>query len=95
MKVKIRLDTGADAIKFSNIASALEGNINVVDNKGLRVSAKSILGMLYAMEFEELWCESETRQPQLSQALPAGLPCVVVSGEACLKGVVFTITVQS
>ena len=59
MKVKIRLDTGADAIKFSNIASALEGNINVVDNKGLRVSAKSILGMLYAMEFEELWCESE------------------------------------
>ena len=59
MKVKIRLDTGADAIKFSNIASALEGNINIVDNKGLRVSAKSILGMLYAMEFEELWCESE------------------------------------
>lgn len=59
MKVKIRLDTGADAIKFSNIASKLPGNIYVLDNAGLRVNAKSVLGMLYTLEFSELWCESD------------------------------------
>lgn len=59
MKVKIRLDTGADAINFSNIATTLEGKIIITDNNGLCVNAKSILGMLYALEFEELWCESE------------------------------------
>lgn len=59
MKVKIRLDTGADARRFSNLASTLEGRITVTDNNGLRVDAKSILGMMYTLEFEELWCESE------------------------------------
>ena len=58
MKVKIRLDTGADAIKFSNIASSLAADIYVFDNNRLRVNAKSVLGMLYTLEFEELWCES-------------------------------------
>ena len=60
VRVKIRLDTGADAIKFSNMATTLNGKIMVTDSKGLCVNAKSILGMLYALEFEELWCESET-----------------------------------
>ena len=59
MKVKIRLDTGAAAIKFSNIAQRLPGNIHVFDNAGLRVNAKSVLGMLYTLEFSELWCESD------------------------------------
>lgn len=59
VRVKIRLDTGTDAIKFSNIATSLNGKIIITDNKGLCVNAKSILGMLYALEFEELWCESE------------------------------------
>ena len=58
MKVKIRLDTGADAIKFSNIASRLTADVYVFDNNGLRVNAKSVLGMLYTLEFDELWCES-------------------------------------
>lgn len=59
MKVKVRLDTNTDAIKFSNLCLSLPGNITITDNKGLRINAKSILGMLYALEFEELWCESE------------------------------------
>ena len=58
MKVKFRLDTGADAIKFSNIASRLAADVYVFDNNGLRVNAKSVLGMLYTLEFDELWCES-------------------------------------
>ena len=59
MKAKIRLDTTNDAALFSNICLSLPGHITVTDNKGLRINAKSILGMLYALEFEELWCESD------------------------------------
>ena len=59
MKVKIRLDTNEQAIKFSTITNKLGGKIVVTDNKGLQVNAKSILGMLYALEFEELWCVSD------------------------------------
>lgn len=58
MKVKIRLDTNQDAINFANLASKLGGTIIITDNRGLCVNAKSVLGMLYALEFEELWCES-------------------------------------
>lgn len=59
MKAKIRLDTMHDAAKFVNTTSQLDGQIVVSDQKGLRVNAKSLMGMLYALEFEELWCESE------------------------------------
>lgn len=59
MKSKIRLDTTNDAIQFSNLCLSLPGHITITDNNGLRINAKSILGMLYALEFEELWCESE------------------------------------
>jgi hypothetical protein len=33
--------------------------VTITDKQGLRVNGKSVLGMLYAMEFEELWCESD------------------------------------
>ena len=59
MKVKIRLDTKTDAIKLASIVQGLEGNITITDNAGLRVHAKSIIGALYAMEFSEIWLESE------------------------------------
>ena len=59
MKVKIRLDTGRDAQKFVAITTPLKGSIHITDGSGLKVSAKSLLGALYAMEFDELWCESE------------------------------------
>lgn len=59
MKVKIRLDTYQDAKNFNAIASRLNGNIYITDNQGLKVSAKSLLGSLYALEFDELWCESD------------------------------------
>ena len=36
-----------------------DGDIHITDNKGLRVNAKSLLGAMYSLEFEELWCESE------------------------------------
>lgn len=59
MKVKIRLDTLREVQTFVNIASGISSPVHITDNKGLKVSAKSILGAMYAMEFDELWCESE------------------------------------
>ena len=59
MKVKIRLDTMRDVQDFVRIATSLHGNIYITDDNGLKVSGKSLLGALYALEFDELWCESE------------------------------------
>ena len=59
MKVQIRLDTYTDVRDFVRITSALGGDIHITDNKGLCVNAKSLLGAMYSLEFEELWCESE------------------------------------
>ena len=59
MKAKIRLDTMSDVQAFVRIASLQCGNVYITDDSGLRVSAKSLLGALYALEFDELWCESE------------------------------------
>ena len=60
-KYKIVLDTVSDVNKFVSIANSfLNSTITVTDNNGLRVNAKSLMGMLYALEFEELWCESES-----------------------------------
>ena len=59
MKIKIRLDTIKDAQALSNIAQDLSDEITITDNSGLRVSAKSVLGVIYALEFNELWLESD------------------------------------
>lgn len=59
MKAKVRIDTFSDALTFVNIASTLDGRITITDNAGLCVSAKSLLGVLYSIEFSELWCESD------------------------------------
>jgi hypothetical protein len=59
MRVRIRLDTGRDAQKFVAIATSLKGAIHITDGAGLKVSARSLLGALYALEFDELWCESD------------------------------------
>lgn len=59
MRNKIRLDTTHEAREFVDIVSQLPGTIVVKDPTGLCVNAKSILGALHAMEFSELWLESE------------------------------------
>ena len=59
MKAQIRLDTMRDVQDFVNIATRMHGNVYITDNAGLKVNAKSLLGTLYAMEFEELWCEAD------------------------------------
>ena len=59
MKAQIRLDTMNDVQRFVAIATKQQGNVYITDNNGLKVSAKSLLGALYAVEFDELWCEAE------------------------------------
>ena len=59
MKAKIRLDTMRDVQEFVNITTKMEGAVHITDGAGLKVNAKSLLGALYAMEFDELWCEAE------------------------------------
>jgi phosphotransferase system HPr-like phosphotransfer protein len=59
MRLRIRLDTFRDAADFADITSKLSGKITITDGAGLCVNAKSVLGALHAMEFEEIWCESE------------------------------------
>lgn len=60
MKYKIVLDTVSDVTNFvKNVTTEKEANVTATDNRGLRVNAKSLIGMLYALEFEELWCESD------------------------------------
>lgn len=59
MRAKIRLDTMKDINQFVSICSAVSAPVYITDGAGLRVSAKSVLGVMYSMEFAEIWCESE------------------------------------
>ena len=54
IKVKINLDMLKDVQDFVNITSNLQGKITVTDGEGLVVNAKSLMGMLYSLEFSDL-----------------------------------------
>lgn len=58
MRIRIRLDKFSDAVAFTRIAEKHNSRIVITDNNGFCVNAKSLLGALHAMEFEELWCQS-------------------------------------
>lgn len=58
-RYQILLETETDVLEFVSIALKLGGKITVSDNTGMKVNARSVLGMMYALTFEELWCESE------------------------------------
>ena len=59
MKAKIRLDTMRDVNEFVRICTGVIPAVHITDGRGLRVSAKSVIGAIYAMEFDELWCECD------------------------------------
>lgn len=61
MKMKISLDTAAAAKRITELAQTMPpaAAITITDNNGLRVNARSMLGALYALEFNELWLESD------------------------------------
>jgi len=60
MKNRITLDTARDINEFVTIASQLPYKVYLVNGAGFRVNAKSILGVIASMTFNELWVECET-----------------------------------
>ena len=58
-KYKIELVTNSDINDFVKIVSKVEGEIKLIDDTGLCVNAKSLLGVLYTIEWDNLYCISE------------------------------------
>ena len=70
MRVKIVMDTVEQAKKIEAIAKGIKENaiketgsfddiISITDSAGFKVNACSFIGLLYAMEFVELWLEAD------------------------------------
>ena len=58
-RTKIELVGLTDVNKFVAITSKLPGKIKLSDGDSYSVNAKSLLGCLASMEWDELYCESE------------------------------------
>jgi hypothetical protein len=58
MKVKVALETMSDVSEFVAIATKVPEPVYLI-GEGFKVSAKSLLGALYTMEWQEVWCECE------------------------------------
>lgn len=59
MRAKIRLDTMSDIRTFVSSASTADCEVLLTDGNNLTVSAKSMLGAIYAMEWGDVYCECE------------------------------------
>ena len=59
MRAKINLDTIKDINDFVRICTRVPIAVYITDGTGLKVSGKSLLGVMYAMEFDNIWCECE------------------------------------
>ena len=60
MRVKINLDTMTDINDFVKAVTKYGGNVYLTDkDRNFIVSAKSMLGAIYSMEWGEVWCESD------------------------------------
>lgn len=59
MKYRIRLDTINDVSHFVAKAMELRDPVYLTDGNGLKVNGKSFLGALHAMEFTNLFLESD------------------------------------
>ena len=60
MRYRIRLDTMSDVNKFVKMATKHKGKIMLSDGEDFSVSGKSLLGAMYTMEWDQVFCESET-----------------------------------
>ena len=56
MKHQVRLDTMTDIQKFVEVVSRVNESVYLEDNSGFKVSAKSLLGALLSMEWNEVYC---------------------------------------
>jgi len=61
MRIKVNLDTLSKAKRFVDVVSQIEGEVFLTDRyRNFIVNGKSLIGALYTMEFQEIWCESDT-----------------------------------
>lgn len=56
MRVRIRLDTLSDVNNFVSVVSGVSDTVHLTDGSNLTVSAKSVLGAIYTMEWNEVYC---------------------------------------
>ena len=59
-RTQIRLDTLSEVNKFVEVMSRVNDRVWLEDGNGCRVSAKSLLGALYSLEWNEIHCYCET-----------------------------------
>ena len=59
MRQRIRLDTMSDVQEFVNVVSRIDDRVFLEDNTGYKVSARSLLGALLSMEWEEVYCHCD------------------------------------
>lgn len=59
-RTQIRLDTLGDVNKFIEVMSRINDKVWLEDGNGCRVSAKSLLGALYSLEWNTIYCYCET-----------------------------------
>ena len=55
-RTRIRLDTMSDIQKFVEVMSRINDRVWLEDGEGCRVSAKSLLGAIYSLEWNEIYC---------------------------------------
>ena len=59
MKAKINLDTMGRINAFVSICSGLDCKVDLIDGKGYRVSAKSLVGALATVDWSQVFVECE------------------------------------
>lgn len=58
-KTKIRLDTLSSVNKFVETMSRIDARVWLEDDGNCRVSARSVLGVLYSLEWNTIYCYCE------------------------------------
>ena len=60
MRIKINLDTMTEINAFVAAMTKTNADVFLTDkDSNFIVSAKSMLGAVYSMEWDEVWCESD------------------------------------
>lgn len=59
MRCRLRLDTLTDVNKFVSVVSDIPERVVLEDDDGHCVSAKSLLGSIYALEWSSIYCKCD------------------------------------
>lgn len=59
MKIKVNLDTMQNIYDFVKICTSINEEIHLTNGKDFRVSAKSLIGAIATMDWNEVYAESD------------------------------------